>query len=130
MFDLATRQKLRFDTSVGLLTVEDLWDLPLTSSKRPNLDDIAKGINRELKEVADEVSFVHPASNTGNEKLKLAFEVVKHIIGVKVEERDAAEAAQLRREKKQRILELISHKESEQLAGKSLEELQEMVSTL
>ena len=30
MFEKAARLKLRFDTSKGLVTVEDLFDLPLT----------------------------------------------------------------------------------------------------
>ena len=43
IFEQAARQKIRFESVLGLLCVEDLWDLPLTSlnSKRANLDDIA-----------------------------------------------------------------------------------------
>ena len=130
MFDLATRQKLRFSTSVGLLSTEDLWDLPLISDRNPNLDDLAKGLNRLLKLESDEVSFVNPAKDKTNETLKLAFEVVKHIIAVKVEERDTALLAKQRHDKKQQILQLINQKENEKLAGHSLEELQEMVTAL
>jgi len=51
MFAFATKKKIRFETSKGLLSVEDLWDLPLTSDNgRPNLDDIAKGIYKAMKE--------------------------------------------------------------------------------
>ena len=32
MFQKASRLKLRFDSPKGLLSVEDLWDLPLTSA--------------------------------------------------------------------------------------------------
>ena len=57
-FEKASRIRLRFDTPQGSLTVEDLWQLPLTSrTGRANLDDIAKSLNRQLKETAEE-SFV------------------------------------------------------------------------
>jgi hypothetical protein len=33
IFEQATRAKIRFSTPVGMLSVEDLWDLPLTSTQ-------------------------------------------------------------------------------------------------
>ena len=61
MFEQASRLKLRFTTARGSLSVEDLWDLPLTSTTgKPNLDDIAKSLNRELRATSEETSFVEP----------------------------------------------------------------------
>lgn len=131
MFEKASRLKLRLAVPVGVISVEDLWDLPLTSAKKVNLDDIAKHLNRTLKDATEEVSFVTSSSgNSINDEVRLSFEIVKYVISVKVAERDAVELAAQRREKKQQIMALISHKENEQLAGKSLEELQDMVSAL
>ena len=49
MFERAAKRKLRFTSSKGSLSVEDLYDLSLTS-----LDSIAKGVNRQLKAEAEE----------------------------------------------------------------------------
>lgn len=130
MFEKATRQKLRFNSSKGLLTVEDLWDLPLTSTTgKPNLDDIAKSLNREIREGDGETSFVEPTSPK-NTTTQLAFEIVKHVIAVRIAERNAAADAQKKRETKQKIMEIIENKQNEALAGKSLEELQAMVQSM
>ena len=133
LFARASRCKFRFETHMGSLSVEDLWDLPLTSRtlrvNRANLDDIARGLYRQTKEAGDDVSFVAPAQKV-DETPGLKLELVKHIISVLVAERDMAAEAANRKEKKQRLLELIAHKEDETLAGKPLDELRAMVEQL
>jgi hypothetical protein len=128
MFEQASRLKVRFDSPQGLLTVEDLWDLPLTSTRRANLNDIAKGLNRELKN-ADEEDFVNRSAKTDS-VVKLKFEIVKHVIDVRLTENETARQATEHREKKQRLLELIAKKQDESLAARSVEELQAMVAEL
>lgn len=128
MFEKASRLKLRFATERGNLTAEDLWDLPLTSNRNVNLDDIAKGLSREVKESATE-SFVHKATSA-SEALELKFDVVKRVIEVKLAEREAAALKSEAAEKKQRILGIIAKKKDEKLEGSSLEELEAMAATL
>lgn len=131
LFQQASRLKLRFDSPKGLLSVEDLWDLPLTSGAgKANLDDIAKGLNRLLKESREEVSFVKPVTNSIATEVQLAFDICKTVIDVRVAERDAKVEAEKRRETKQRILELIEKKKDQSLEGKSLEELMTMANSL
>ena len=127
MFEQAIRLKLRFETAKGALTVEDLYDLPLTSANRPNLNDIAKGLSRYLRE--NEEDFVGTASKADT-AAQLKFSIVKHVIAVRLAENEAAKAAADRRETKNRIMELIAKKQDESLQSKSLEELQAMVATL
>lgn len=130
MFEAASRLKFRFESPKGLLSVEDLWDLPLTSNTgKANLDDIAKGIYRQMKTTGDDVSFVTPAqkSDASNE---VKLDILKHIIAVRVAERDAAALAAANREKKQQLLALIAQKENDQLAGKSLDELKALAESL
>ena len=130
IFEQATRAKLRFTTPNGMLGVEDLWDLPLTSRRAnlANLDDIARYLDAELKSSAS-VSFVKEASET-NASTKLAFDVVLHIINVKLAEQKAASLAADNREKKQRIMAIIEQKQAEALSASSIEDLQQMLNTL
>lgn len=135
MFEKASRMKLRFETALGALSVEDLWDLPLLSDKRRNgvcLDGLAQALSRELKE-SDVESFVlkQPAAESApRRRLQLAFDVVKRVIDVRLAEQTAAENVEKRRQEKQKILEIIARKEDANLEGKSLEELKTILAGL
>lgn len=129
IFEQATRAKIRFSTPVGMLSVEDLWDLPLTSTRaRANLDDVARLLDAELKSTSS-VSFVNDVSEV-NAKTKLMFDVVIHIINTKIAEQKAAQEAVAIREKKQKIMSIIEQKSDMRLADSSIEELQAMLNTL
>ncbi len=131
MFEKASRFKLRFASPKGFLTVEDLWDLPLTANGRPvaNLDQIAVDLARQIKEEAGITSFVTETSKA-SEVLQLAFDVAKHVIDVKLAEAKAAKDKADAKARKQKILEIIESKQDATLQGKSLEELQQMVAAL
>lgn len=130
MFEQATRLKMRFDSPQGRLSVEDLWDLPLTSARanQANLNNIAKGISRQLKDESEE-DFVNPKSKA-NETLQLALDLVKHVISTKQAEAEASRLLNERKDKKAKLLELIAKKQDQALEGKPLEELQAMVASL
>ena len=130
LFEQATRYKLRFATTKGMLTVEDLWDLPLISKSgaQVNLDDLARTAYKEMEESACQ-SLVQKSTKI-SETAKLKFDIIKHIIDVRLAERDAAIERSEKATKKQRILELIASKEDESLAGKSLEELKKLAGEL
>jgi hypothetical protein len=128
IFERATRLGLRFDTVRGVLTTEDLWTMPLASSNGFDLDAIARGLHRRLKD-AEEVSFVVKTSNVSVTD-ELAFEVVKHVIDVKLAEQEASKTRAANREKKRRLQELIAEKQDESLKASSVEELQAMVEAL
>ena len=129
MFEKASRLKLRFATAMGNLTTEDLWDVPLikaTSLQQTSLDSIAQGLSREVKNSAEEESFVVKKSKTDS-VLELKFEIVKHVIEVKLEELEAADKAAVNKARKQQIMEIISGKEDDHLKGKSLASLRKML---
>lgn len=126
LFEQASRLKLRFDTTKGLLTTEDLWDLPLKAvRKEANLDDLAKALYKEVKE-AEEPSFVEDKS-PASEKLDLMFELVKYIINVKKAEEAARKQEAAKAESRQEILELIHEKKKEARKNLSIEELEALL---
>lgn len=129
IFEKASKLKLRFVTAMGSVTIEDLWDMKLTSRKvGASLDDLAKALSKSVKESGEE-SFVVKKSTT-NTALELKFDIVKHIITVKMAEAEAKSQAVEKKAKKDRILELIATKEDESLADQSLDELREMAASL
>lgn len=121
IFEKASRQKLRFASQRGDLTVEQLWDLPLTSQNAASLDSIAVALDTEIRNTAPR-SFVS-TNTTGNTVLELKLDVVKHIIEVRMEE-NKRKAEQAEKAQQRKLLDdQIASKENEQLLSGSLEEL-------
>jgi hypothetical protein len=128
LFLTAARAKFRFPSSVGQLTVEDLWDLPL-SGKGANLDNIARSLYRDLKEADGDISFVKPAVKTTAE-LQAKLDVVKYVIDVKMTERDARDVAEHKAATKQKLLAKLAEKQDKDLDSKSSDEIQAMIDAL
>lgn len=124
LFETASKTKLRFSSNKGMITSEDLWDLSLA-----DLDEIARETYKRVRDDMDHVSFVRPASKVDSTDL-LRLDILKRVIEVKMEERDAAEKAVLQNAKKQRILNIMAEKEDENLKGASLEDLRQMLAEL
>lgn len=128
IFEKASRTALRFASSKGELTTEQLWDLPLQSRGGFDLDTIAKAVNRNLKQ-ADEESFVSTRSTLSlTDTLRL--DILKHIIAVKVAENAEKRDAAAKAEKKALLLDLLDKKQTESLAALSEEELRKQLKEL
>lgn len=129
-FEKAIRMKLRFETPQGVVTVEDLWDLPLTAAaNRANLDDVARSLAVQIKEQGEVQSFVVKRESK-DERLELGLDIVKRVIEVRLAEREATERRRENRAKKQEILAIIAEKQSMGLREKSSDELAAMVAEL
>lgn len=129
MFEKASRLKLRFPSSKGLLSAEDLWDLPLTSERNASLNGLAQAAYQGS--ASSTPDFVGTAAKSDETKLnELRLDIIKHVIAVRIAERDAAAQAQQKREQKQKIMALIEEKQDESLRGKTAEELQALLETI
>ena len=119
-FERATKQALRFSTSMGMLSVEDLWKIPLT-----DLDSLAVSFKQALSKQPTE-SFITPAGRK-DATLQLQFDVAKRIIEIRLADLERAAKAKSTREQKQKIMEIMANKQDAALQEKSLEELQAML---
>jgi len=129
VFIKASRIKLRFNVSKGIVSTEDLWDLPLTSDRGgANLNDIAKDLYVKLQD-SETPDFVDGDTKT-NSVLQLQFDIVKYVIDVKKKERDDALQAKARKDEIQHLQSIIARKEREVLEGASVEELQARIAEL
>lgn len=115
IFELATRESYRFETTKGLLTVEDLWALPLTTTRQNgvSLDTVAKEINKQLK-TTEEESFVTQRTSK-DVTLAIKLDIVKHIIAVKLEENQASRTAAAKAEEKAKLLAILAKKQEQSL---------------
>lgn len=122
IFEYATRNKVRFSFR-GLISVEDLWDLSLT-----NLDSIYKELNKQSKQ-SEEESLLNIKTQE-DELLNVQIEIVKHIVSVKLAEKEAREKASAKKEQKQKIMSIMAAKQDEALQNSSIDELQKMLDEL
>lgn len=112
MFKQASKMKLRFATSKGNLSVEDLWDLSL-----PVLDKLAVSYDEELAK-SPRKSFI-TNDTPSNTELELKFNIVKEIITDKLKEKADRETAKNKAAEKARLTELLAKKQSEKLESLS-----------
>lgn len=116
MFKQASKMKLRFATSKGNLSVEDLWDLSL-----PVLDKLAVSYDEELAK-SPRKSFI-TNDTPSNTELELKFNIVKEIITDKLKEKADRETAKNKAAEKARLTELLAKKQSEKLESLSEDEI-------
>ena len=122
IFEYASRNKVRFPFK-GMISVEDLWDLSLT-----NLDSIYKTLNKQVKQ-SEEKSLLSTKASVDTE-LEVPIAIVKHIVSVKLAEKEAAEKASIKKAQKQKIMSIIATKENEALQNSSIDDLKKMLDEL
>lgn len=124
----ALLNRVRFSTNVGLLTLEEVMDLPLTSKSGLSVDSLAVDLVNKLKNENKEiVSLV----NEGKEDIEryvdeLKLEVLKDIIEYKKALIEEKRKAQAENSEKRRIMEALARKKEDKYNDMSIEELEEL----
>lgn len=127
IFKKASKKKLRFSTNRGVLSVENLWDLPKEEIRQLVIKarEAAKKSSGEVND--SELSFLDATAKTKATDDELRFEILKDIYLTK---KSAEEKAQKKAEVKannKKLLELIARKQDEALEKKSIKELEKML---
>lgn len=120
MYKEASKQKLRFQTTKGSLSAENLWDLSLT-----DLDALAVSLE-EQHATSGKKSFLVKKS-VKDKTTKLRFDIVLDVLTTKAEEAEKASQAKEDKEHNQKILGLIQEKKDETLKGKTAKQLEAML---
>ena len=122
IFEIATRKKLRFPYN-GVISVEDLWQLPLAK-----LDGIYKVLNAELKQSSEESLL--ETKTAKDEELEIKIELIKHIVKTKQDELNAVKDAKVKKEEKEKLLSILDKKENEALEALSPDEIRKRIAEL
>lgn len=122
LFEIATKNKFRFQYK-GLITVEDLWDLPVTE-----LDFVFKTLNSEMKKSKEE-SLLDTKSKE-DKILEDKISIVKYIVSVKLQDAENRKKVRENKEKKERILQIMADRQDKAMLEASDEDLQKMLDEL
>ena len=129
VFEYATRNKIRFHSSRGELTLEQLWDVPLRSADGFDLNAVAKNANKALKEVSEE-SFVETKKTTLHVRLEITLDVVKNVIDAKLADEEAAKRRAANRVEKEKLLAILSEKQDGKLSELTEKQLRQRIAAL
>ena len=120
MYKEASRLKLRFTTSKGQLSAEQLWDLSITE-----LDKIAVSLQDEYENSKGK-SFITKKSEK-DKIVKLRFDIALDVLITKVDEAENAREKSEAKAHNEKILALINKKKEQSLEELSAEELEKLL---
>lgn len=110
LFAQALKNKVRFQTEKGLLTVEDLFDLSLNS-----LNVIYQRLSKSKKELSGDALFESEDLSKRREEKRLedAMAIVKTVFEIRQKEIQEKESRQAKALEKRRLLEALAEKREE-----------------
>tara|TARA_R110000868_G_scaffold74337_13_gene215020 strand:+ start:12185 stop:12568 length:384 start_codon:yes stop_codon:yes gene_type:complete len=118
-FKEASRIGLRFETSKGALSTEQLWTLPLL-----HLATVVRNLKAlTTKDNDDDLAFLDEKSTPVDKVVELRFTVAKEIYLAKQAENVSARDAKTKKAHNEKILGLIAEKQEGNLKNLSEEEL-------
>lgn len=125
----ALKNNYRYPTAKGLVTTEDLMDMPLKSAPGHDLNSVAQILHDEIQATSSKIDFVSK-KKASNKLLEEKMEIVMMIIEDKIADQEAAKNAKALKERREQLLELKKNKELEAAGEMSLEDIEKELRTL
>lgn len=114
IFEYALRNRLRFDSIRGPITVEELFMLPLEDKGGFDLNSVAKATNSKLKTEGEE-NFVKPVASTKTKPLEISMEIIRFVISDKLETIERNKQREARNAERKELIGALADKEKEAL---------------
>ena len=128
IYKQAAMSDLRFRSKRGLLSVSDLFNLPLASKTRDNLNDIAVAVHNDIQ-ATPTVSFVDLSAGADS-KDQLRLEILKDVIATRQVHNQQTREAAGRNAARDKLQNILADKEDEALRNLTPEELKQRLAEL
>lgn len=122
MYKKASIKKLRFTTTKGNLSVEQLWGLTMTELKT-----LIKSLYKLIKKEADDDLAFLEEDKVSYSDDQLRYDIAVDVYKTKQTELQQKHEDAEKKARNQHIAEIIARKQDEALESKSIEELQAML---
>lgn len=130
LYKYAAKNGLRFPSTKGLLTVEQLFQMPLKSQTGFDLDSVARSLSASLKALGEE-SFVDTSATDPQKRLlTTSLDIVKDVIATKQAENKAALDKAEKSSKRRKLQDILAAKEEEKMGQASIDEIRKQLEEL
>lgn len=130
LFVKAARNKFRFQSTIGELTVEQLWDLDLEHKTKPSLDNVYKNLNKQIRERQNDGDSYLTKQTKEHDELNEKLEMIKYIMDTKLAENQAATKRKETMELHQKLLKIKADKTESELLNLTPEQLDAKIAEL
>jgi hypothetical protein len=130
IFLQGTKQGLRFDSPQGSLTIEDLWNIPLTTSRsnRASIEVLGASLLKTQRDLEGAGSILSTSTSTPEKrKVDLQVAILRKVAEVRQLDNAAKVNAAKKREEKETLLQVIAERE---LKEASIEDLKKRAASL
>jgi hypothetical protein len=113
IFLQASRLRLRFPSVVGLLSVDDLWGLPLTSvsQSKASIENVGADLLARQTKLKGTSILRNSKPSKESEELDLSIEILRVIANTLQDEADAKTLAAAKRSERERLEGIIAERE-------------------
>lgn len=117
IFLTASRSKLRFPSVIGQLTVEDLWDIPLTtaSARKASIENIGAALVARQSELQGANFLTTTTPSPEKAQVDLAVAILRKVAEIRQAENAEKTMAAARESERRRLDDLIRQREGQEM---------------